>query len=258
MQGNLPINSLLKKIQCNNKNIQECFKKSIETLKDDFWNFDILNQKIYSLQHFKNKVSPFIVSKKWKREDEVEIDKIVGTDHLKYIGMTYLGMLEKGIKMDINIPLLLKNPQYYYDKEPKSPTIFYSEFNTQDNKKIAFVDGDGNHRTALAKVIRAFDKSYTKISGITKTEYVIDYNLMEKFYLIKKELEKYNYQVIISSKERDLIENKEENWLMWLYSYNIEIIGKNGIQVYDDINKIDIIKYLPFFKKIKYFLGLSA
>jgi len=241
-----------------NSLIGKSFKEYVLNNRESFWNFSVLEQKILSLNEFKEKYEKFFVSKKWERVASVEIDSIVGTDHGNYIGISYLEMLERGIKMDINIPLLLKNPSYYYSLEAKEPTAYYAVFNTENGKRIAFVDNDGNHRTCLAKVLRAYDKNLTKFSGITKTSYQIDYKLMRGFLAKKKELERIGFFVDIKRIDSGVEEDPTGKWIKWKYKHKIIVKDKNGKDyLFDDMEKLEPESFLPvykrFFSKIKSF-----
>lgn len=48
--------------------------------------------------------------------------------------------------MHVNLPLLDKNPGYYLEDRRKAPTMSFIKL---DGK--LYVDGDGNHRTCIAK-----------------------------------------------------------------------------------------------------------
>ncbi|KAE9673244.1 hypothetical protein GP720_25060, partial [Escherichia coli] len=54
-------------------------------------------------------MSDFITEHYWTGQGSINVYRIVGTDHPQYAGMTWLELLERGKRMDINIPLLEKN-----------------------------------------------------------------------------------------------------------------------------------------------------
>ncbi|MDI0912866.1 hypothetical protein NEL75_25975, partial [Escherichia coli] len=62
-------------------------------------------------------MSDFITEHYWTGQGSINVYRIVGTDHPQYAGMTWLALLERGKRMDINIPLLEKNPGYYTQAE---------------------------------------------------------------------------------------------------------------------------------------------
>lgn len=55
-------------------------------------------------------MSDFITEHYWTGQGSINVYRIVGTDHPQYAGMSWLELLERGKRMDINIPLLEKNP----------------------------------------------------------------------------------------------------------------------------------------------------
>lgn len=73
----------------------------------------------------------------------------VGTDHPQYAGMTWLELLERGKRMDINIPLLEKNPGYYTQAEQQHAGM---SFVSTDGIHW-YVSADGNHRSCLARFL---------------------------------------------------------------------------------------------------------
>jgi len=251
--NNISINRLIKDFKFKNKKtIGKEFRNFIEQKKDEFDDFSILENEILSLNEFLKSVDDFIVVKHLKLNTNADITKVHGTDHLKYIGISYLDMLEKGLKMDINIPLLLENPVYYYETQAKNPTIYYTFFNTPDGGEVGFVDGDGNHRTCLAKVIEAFDKNYKYVSGITKVSYKVDYAIKAKFSFLKEELNKLGYRLNIKKEDVGLEEDKNNHSVKWRYKHKFEIAGKNRYLELNSLDEVDLVELMPLFKKIIY------
>jgi hypothetical protein len=94
----------------------------------------------------------FAVSCYWTGSQIVNVFEVIGTAHPNYIGATWITMLRLGIRMrSINLPLLQKNPGYYFDTGDKVPDMHY----TRINGKL-YISGEGNHRTSIAKVLFAF------------------------------------------------------------------------------------------------------
>lgn len=50
-------------------------------------------------------MSDFITEHYWTGQGSINVYRIVGTDHPQYAGMTWQALLERGERMDINIPL---------------------------------------------------------------------------------------------------------------------------------------------------------
>ena len=239
------------------KTIGKEFAKYIANNRDMFDDYGVLEKKISSYNELYGQVKDFIISKRIEFQGAVDIDDIVGTDHFKYVGLSYLEMIEKGIKMDINIPLLIENPIYYFENKPREPNILYATFNFSNAKKISFVEEHGNHRTTLAKVIRALDRSYKTIYNVKNTIYQVDYKSMEKFFKLRDELKKYGYYLEVRKKENGLSEDISGKWIEWRYKLVFLVEGKNMEIEFDDIDDIRVEDYMGFWDRIKKKLGLS-
>lgn len=111
----------------------------------------------------------FIIEEFWHDSTSVPVDKIVGTQHPDYIGLTWEELLHKGKRMHINLPLAEENPDYYYSDVKKLPTMSYNKLG--DNYYVA---GDGNHRSVIAKFLFFFsDHKY--LDEVSVYEYDIDW-----------------------------------------------------------------------------------
>ncbi|MGD2819606.1 hypothetical protein ACP80H_25170, partial [Escherichia coli] len=91
----------------------------------------------------------FITEHYWTGQGSINVYRIVGTDHPQYAGMTWLELLERGKRMDINIPLLEKNPGYYTQAEQQHAGM---SFVSTDGIHW-YVSADGNHRSCLARFL---------------------------------------------------------------------------------------------------------
>ncbi|HAM3731457.1 TPA: hypothetical protein IBL10_006030, partial [Escherichia coli] len=94
-------------------------------------------------------MSDFITEHYWTGQGSINVYRIVGTDHPQYAGMTWLELLERGKRMDINIPLLEKNPGYYTQAEQQHAGM---SFVSTDGIHW-YVSADGNHRSCLARFL---------------------------------------------------------------------------------------------------------
>ncbi len=97
------------------------------------------------------KIKDFVIVEEVRQTEDVEISSVVGTAHPDYQGLYWSDMLLKGKRMHMNLPLLEKNPSYYLDGERKLPVMEYLELGGK-----VYVYGDGNHRTAIARVFLGF------------------------------------------------------------------------------------------------------
>lgn len=94
-------------------------------------------------------MSDFITEHYWTGQGSINVFRIVGTDHPQYAGMTWLELLERGNRMDINIPLLEKNPGYYTQAEQQHARMSFVSTDGVD----WYVSADGNHRSCLARFL---------------------------------------------------------------------------------------------------------
>lgn len=94
-------------------------------------------------------MSDFITEHYWTGQGSINVFRIVGTDHPQYAGMTWLELLERGNRMDINIPLLEKNPGYYTQAEQQHAGMSFVSTDGVD----WYVSTDGNHRSCLARFL---------------------------------------------------------------------------------------------------------
>ncbi|HFI1540092.1 TPA: hypothetical protein ACIX0E_005827, partial [Escherichia coli] len=94
-------------------------------------------------------MSDFITEHYWTGQGSINVFRIVGTDHPQYAGMTWLELLERGNRMDINIPLLEKNPGYYTQAEQQHAGMSFVSTDGVD----WYVSADGNHRSCLARFL---------------------------------------------------------------------------------------------------------
>ena len=92
-------------------------------------------------------IKDFVIVEEVRQTEDVDISSVVGTAHPDYQGLYWSEMLLKGKRMHLNLPLLEENPSYYLDGERKLPVMEYLELEGK-----VYVYGDGNHRTAIAKV----------------------------------------------------------------------------------------------------------
>lgn len=111
----------------------------------------------------------FIIEEIWHDDAAIPVDKIVGTQHVDYIGITWEELLHQGKRMHINLPLVRQNPDYYFSDEKKLPTMSFNKHND-----LYYVAGDGNHRSAIAKFLFFFE-SQRLLTHVSVYEYVVDW-----------------------------------------------------------------------------------
>lgn len=98
-------------------------------------------------------------------------------------------IMTAGKRMSVNQELLRSNPDYYFDTQVKRPSMLYVSL----NGKHWYVNGDGNHRTCLARYhferLNALGfETQTMIHGVTIDDYRVDWKLFDAFLKLKEAL----------------------------------------------------------------------
>ena len=149
----------------------DLLKKMEEFGVPEFGNKKILG---FHEEQFIEQLLPYCTEHYWSNNESINVFNVVGTALPDYIGLTWNEFIQVGKRMKLNLSLLQTNPQYYLDKESKKPPMYYVEI---DGK--LYVDGDGNHRTALARFFHTFNGSNPTLHGVIVKKYKIDYVLKE-------------------------------------------------------------------------------
>lgn len=134
-------------------------------------------------------VTPFIISHYWSDRHSINVFSVVGTAHPDYISLSWLEFLGQGKRMPVNQHLLQTNPCYYHDTAVKHPSMLYVSL----DGKHWYVNGDGNHRTCLARF--HFERlnshgrpSQTMIHGVTVDDYRVDWAFHDVFQRLQNVL----------------------------------------------------------------------
>ncbi|MEE9338210.1 MAG: hypothetical protein V3U87_09030 [Methylococcaceae bacterium] len=131
------------------------------------------------------RLEPFVNREYWTDQGSVNVFRVIGTQHWDYQGKSWINLLETGKRMDINLGLHAKKPEYYRQQERKKPMMYYL---TYDGLSF-YVGSDGNHRTCIAR----FDFHYnglTMLHGVTVLHHHVDrdyWNLYQKVIEVCKE-----------------------------------------------------------------------
>lgn len=116
-------------------------------------------------------MSDFVTEHYWTGQGSINVYRIVGTDHPQYAGMTWLELLERGKRMDINIPLAEKNPGYYTQAEQAHTGM---NFVSLDGINW-YVSADGNHRSCLARFcFHLQGEGRTQLHNVCQSVYQVD------------------------------------------------------------------------------------
>lgn len=145
----------------NNEHIQNYFG-SVPYFADTA--IESMNQETYK--------QPFTRLFGWCTEGAVNIQRVVGTMHPDYAGMTWRELLRKGRRMDANLKHFHDNPGYYTNVVHRRPSMH-----------IVFIDGkgyvgeDGNHRTCIGRFY-LYPQQTPFMYGIRMSEQFTDMRLL--------------------------------------------------------------------------------
>lgn len=173
-----------------------------------------------------------------------------------YCGVTWIDMLRVGKKMPHNLSLLASSPDYYFELRKKEPEMHYTKINDR-----VYISGEGNHRTAIARIIAYYTGSMM-LHGVTCDEYRIDFALLDKFNRLKSLLaERFPHmevQVIRKNTVRDdgpgwMIDRHSIAFLLINHKRNkqMEITSSEIDAVYRDLSRVNLLSRYLIKSKIK-------
>jgi len=198
------------------KDIAENPQKYAKELRQILGKIEYLNEP---------ELSRFVEEEEFVGLSEININKVVGTDHPGYINLNWSEMLIYGKRMAMNLKKLKENPSYYLEKNEKKPAMEFLEI---DGK--LYVYRGGNHRTAIAKVflnlleIPVFGKVYMRRWKINHRAIQLERIAKQRglFVSIKKikvsrqddiGWHKENYKILFSTPKGDLTVDDFEEFL---------------------------------------------
>jgi hypothetical protein len=135
------------------------------------------------LEHYSDdgKLLLFESSKYWCDNESINIHDIVGTAHGNYSDRSWLHLLNRGIRMlNINLPLLASNPNYYLEVARKEPKM---EYTTVDDK--TYIHMEGNHRTCIARFYFYY-QGLTTLHGVKVEKHFIDHSFKTAYEHLEK------------------------------------------------------------------------
>jgi hypothetical protein len=121
-------------------------------------------------------VGTFVHTETWCDRESINVFEVVGTRNGSYYGWSWARFLEEGKRMRRNLALYTSNPGYYRGTEQKLPIM---SFITYDGRQL-YVDGDGNHRTCIARFAFELD-GRTHLHGVTLEHHEVDWAMMHAF-----------------------------------------------------------------------------
>ena len=135
------------------------------------------------------KVMPFVESHYWSDRESVNVFNVIGTLHPDYIGLSWREFLHQGKRMPVNQDLLRSNPIYYSETQVKQPSMLYISL----DGKSWYINGDGNHRTCLARFHFARMNalglaSEALVHGVTVDDYRVNWRLFDAYQSLNNAL----------------------------------------------------------------------
>ncbi|RIY05595.1 hypothetical protein [Klebsiella quasipneumoniae] len=117
----------------------------------------------------------FITRHYWTDRGSINVFRIVGTDHPQYAGMSWLDLLHRGKRMDINIPLIESNPDFYTEATQSHQGMCFVSLDGLD----WYVSADGNHRSYLARFyFHLQGYGVTQLHNVSLSQYQVDHTFM--------------------------------------------------------------------------------
>lgn len=198
---------------------------------------------------------PFVRSHYWSDRHSINVFSVVGTAHPDYAGLTWEHFLQTGKRMPANQALLRTNPQYYFDTEVKHPSMLYVSL----NGKHWYVNGDGNHRTCLAKY--HFTRpdsggfgSQTMVHGVTVDDYRIDWRLYDAYLKLKEAVRERKKGESVEGYRYHVGREDGPAWKIDRYDPKIRFIDGQGLEQLLDHEEART-KLASFGKSINQFLS---
>jgi len=225
----------------------ENFKDTFEFKEYVKKNHKHLNTTILSFDEIYSYYENFIEKEIFYMNKEIDIDLIVGSENGNWYGNTYLQMIDYAERIDKNIKLFLKNPNYYTNYQKKYPELTIKII--KGNSIQGFV-GEGNHRVLIAKMLKEIQPEFKKIYGVMLTEYKID---MDLFWHIHNNFNCLKEVEVTRIKDREEIDNIRHIRTIY-YKHKIKIIKNNRLidEFYFKDNKNKTCKdYLNLFEKLQ-------
>ncbi|MDG2961741.1 hypothetical protein [Exercitatus varius] len=162
-------------------------------------------------QQYFNLAQAFMRHHYWTSQGSINVFRVVGTAHQQYQHRPWLDLLTSGKRMDINLPLQQKKPEYYREVQPKVPMMY---FNTLDGIHY-YVGADGNHRTCIAKFM-FYETGETQLHGVTINHYDIHNEFYQLFRQLQSRIKQLNLSVVITPVSTLL---KREDTAGWMTDY---------------------------------------
>lgn len=164
------------------------------------------------------KLLPFVIEKYWSSQESINVFDVVGTKHPNYIGLTWIEFLQKGVRMATNLRLQESNPDYYLGTEVKQPSMLYVSLDSD----ALYVNGDGNHRTAIARFM-FHETGRTMLHGVTVERYRTDREAYSLYLEIVEQSLRNRRPLRIRPMKSVLSRDDTGGWMRERYQLQLEI-----------------------------------
>lgn len=162
--------------------------------------------------------TPFVVEKRWSGVHSINVYEVVGTADPDYRGLSWREFLAVGKRMPLNLSLYGDNPGYYTGDIVKSPTMYYVALDDSG----WFVNGDGNHRTCIARFAFHF-AGRTMLHGITAERYRTDARAREVWMALREMVALRGLPLLIEPERETLFREDSAGWMRERYEVRIRI-----------------------------------
>lgn len=168
----------------------------------------------------------FITHHYWADSGSLNAFKVVGTKHVDYQGLSWVEFLQYGKRMANNLPQYDENPIYYDDTAKKSPEMSLTSMDGLN----WYVDGDGNHRTAIAK-FAFYYQNRTEIHGVELSDYRFNHEMYGAYTKLLDTIKQRRLMSDICLTANSIQTGRRDTggWRLDLYqpTVTVEWIGKN-------------------------------
>jgi hypothetical protein len=176
-----------------------------------------------TIEPFPEDLMTFVEVEEYYSNVSLNVFDVVGTNHPNYVGATWAEMLKLGVRMDsVNLPLLKKNPVYYFERKPKKPAMYYAEI---DGK--LYIYGDGNHRTSIAKVL-FYHTGYEELHGLTLYKFHVNRRKASLVEELKKTARAKGIFLDVELERKRIKREDREGFHRDYYKVAVKVSGRNG------------------------------
>jgi len=175
------------------------------------------------IQPYPEHLETFVEVEEYYSNTSVDVFKVVGTNHPNYTGKFWAEILKVGIRMNnINLPLLKRNPGYYFERVSKKPPMYYAEV---DGK--LYIYGDGNHRTSIAKVLFSYT-GHRELHGVTLHRFSVNHRKKQLLEELKKVARAKGIFLEIETERRRVGREDREGFHRDYFQIDVRVAGKSG------------------------------